>query len=605
MKEPLKQTFAFMTKSERSKWALLTTLRALLSILDLAGVMAVGFVVTSIALFLTRGSDPNRVLEFAGFELLAVNAKTLPYAAALIVGLFLTKSVFSIIIARRAAFFVAKVEARSAKSLAQKIFSSDLDAARSKSAEEIMFAIQVGSPSAFNGLLNSLSTMISESVLFLLICFGFFLVNPPATFAAILYFGLVALVIQLIVGKRITRTSQRSVRGSLKANVYVSDLISVFRELSVLGLRQKYIDRLYQARVEAADGVATQAYLRGMPRYIIEAALLLGISGLGVFQALSGDIVDSAATLGVFLAGGFRLTGALLPLQSAFLEIRATIPRAQKAFDILGTTDKNNFESLNSETDNASAKEFSPLGVQVTNLSYCYPTASSNALEAVTLEIKPGEQVALIGASGAGKSTLADLIAGVLSPTVGKLELQLDGNAVARSDLAGAISYVPQRPGLVAGTIAENIALAVDSEAIDKEQVWRSLEKSHLSAVIKDLPEGIDTDLGNMKDRLSGGQLQRIGLARALYTNPGLLIMDEATSALDAESEAEIAAALNQIRSQVTVVLIAHRLNTIQHSDQVFLIDDGKLMDSGTFKELQKRNPSVARVVELMRVEEN
>ncbi len=603
MKEPLKQTFAFMTKSERSKWAFLTSLRAMLSILDLAGVMAVGFVVTSIALFLTRGSDPNRVLEFAGFELLAVNAKTLPYAAALIVGLFLTKSVLSIIIARRAAFFVAKVEARSAKSLAQKIFSSDLDAARSKSAEEIMFAIQVGSPSAFNGLLNSLSTIISESVLFLLICFGFFLVNPAATFAAIVYFGLVAVVIQLIVGKRITRTSQRSVRGSLRANVYVSDLISVFRELSVLGLRQRYIDRLYQARVEAANGVATQAYLRGMPRYIIEAALLLGISGLGVFQALSGDIVDSAATLGVFLAGGFRLTGALLPLQSAFLEIRATIPRAQKAFDILKTTEKNNFES--SDGDNASTRDFGPLGVQVTNLNYCYPTATSNALEAVTLEIKPGEQVALIGASGAGKSTLADLIAGVLSPTVGKLEFQFHGNAVARSALAGAISYVPQRPGLVAGTIAENIALAVDPEDIDKEQVRKSLEKSHLSTVIQELPEGIDTDLGNMKDRLSGGQLQRIGLARALYTNPGLLIMDEATSALDAESEAEIAAALNEIRSQVTVVLIAHRLNTIQHSDQVFLLDNGKLIDSGTFKELQKRNPSVARVVELMRVEEN
>jgi ATP-binding cassette subfamily C protein len=605
MGEPLKQTFAFMTKSERSKWAFLTTLRALLSILDLAGVMAVGFVVTSIALFLTRGSDPNRVLEFAGFELLAVNAKTLPYAAALIIGLFLTKSVFSIIIARRAAFFVAKVEARSAKALAQKIFSSDLDAARSKSSEEIMFAIQVGSPSAFNGLLNSLSTIISESILFLLICFGFFLVNPPATFAAILYFGVVALVIQLIVGKRITRTSRRSVRGSLSANVYVSDLISVFRELSVLGLRHRYIDRLYRARVEAADSVATQAYLRGMPRYIIEAALLLGISGLGVFQALSGNIVDSAATLGVFLAGGFRLTGALLPLQSAFLEIRATTPRAEKAFEILESTHQNNFASQNAQEDTDLAGDLGPLGVQVKDLSYCYPMAPSSALEAVTLEIQPGEQVALIGASGAGKSTLADLIAGVLSPTKGNLELLLDSKAVTREVLVGAISYVPQRPGLVAGTIAENIALAVESQDIDKEQVWRSLEKSHLSAVIKELPEGINTDLGNMKDRLSGGQLQRIGLARALYTNPGLLIMDEATSALDAESEAEIAAALNKLRSQVTVVLIAHRLNTIQHSDKVFLLDNGKLVDSGTFKELQKRNPSVARVVELMRVDED
>jgi ATP-binding cassette subfamily C protein len=128
---------------------------------------------------------------------------------------------------------------------------------------------------------------------------------------------------------------------------------------------------------------------------------------------------------------------------------------------------------------------------------------------------------------------------------------------------------------------------------------------AHLADLIDELPEGLDTPLGKLQDGLSGGQIQRLGLARALYTEPGLLVMDEATSALDAESEAEIHKALDAMRGKVTVVLIAHRLNTIQHADKVILVEDGQVKDSGTFKELLARNPSVERVVDLMRVEKD
>jgi ATP-binding cassette subfamily C protein len=167
------------------------------------------------------------------------------------------------------------------------------------------------------------------------------------------------------------------------------------------------------------------------------------------------------------------------------------------------------------------------------------------------------------------------------------------------------VSYVPQKPGLVSGTIADNVALGVDQELIDDKRVLECLARAHLSDVIQALPEGIHSDLGKLQDSLSGGQAQRLGLARALYTGPGLLVMDEATSALDAESEAEIAKALDELRGSVTVVLIAHRLNTIQHVDQVFLIEEGKVSDQGTFKELLKRNKSVERLVKLMEIKKD
>jgi ATP-binding cassette subfamily C protein len=158
---------------------------------------------------------------------------------------------------------------------------------------------------------------------------------------------------------------------------------------------------------------------------------------------------------------------------------------------------------------------------------------------------------------------------------------------------------------MVSGTILENVALGEEIKAVDRAEVVSALEAAHLGNLILDLPQGIDTPLGKLKDSLSGGQMQRLGLARAIYSKPSLLVMDEATSALDAESEAEIQKTLEDMRGKVTVVVIAHRLNTIQHADKVVLLHDGKVQDSGTFKELIARNPSVEKGVELMKIEEN
>ena len=156
----------------------------------------------------------------------------------------------------------------------------------------------------------------------------------------------------------------------------------------------------------------------------------------------------------------------------------------------------------------------------------------------------------------------------------------------------------------MSGSVAQNVALGSDNDNINEAQVWSALESAHLGEVVSSLPDGIHTDLGNYQDGLSGGQIQRLGLARALYSRPALLVMDEATSALDAESESEIAKALDQMRGKVTVVLIAHRLNTVQHADKVFLIEEGRVTDQGTFQELIRRNPSIDRLVQLMKVEE-
>ncbi len=595
-----------MTTRERTKWYLLTGARAVLSVFDLAGILAIGFVVTSTAIFLTQGSSPNRILDFAGFQIPAVTAQTLPMVAFVILLTFLAKAFLSIIITKRVAYFVATVEARAAKSIAEKVFGGDISQARLRSREEMAYAIQFGSPAAFNYLLNFTSTVVAEGSLFLLICLGFLLVDPWATLAAVVYFSLIATVIQYFVGTLMVRAGAKSAKGTIDANGAVADLISVFRELSVLGLRQRYIDRIYKSRISAADSSATQTYLNGMPRYIVEAALIVGVAAFMLVQSLTGDVVSSAATIGVFLSGGFRLTAAMLPLQAALLNIKGSLPACSTVYEILedqSATIRNS--SIGSASDNVVLRSrfAAPIQVTLQDVSFTYPDSYAPAIKGISLEIQAGLQVAFIGPSGAGKSTIADLLCGVLSPSEGSVNTS-SGKSSEDFTPAFSASYVPQKPGLVSGSVAENVALGAELNEIDETRVWESLESAHLTQVVKSLPRGIHTELGKYQDGLSGGQIQRLGLARALYTKPGLLVMDEATSALDAESESEIAKALDQMRGKVTVVLIAHRLNTVQHADKVFLIDNGQLVDQGTFQELIKRNASVEKLVALMKVDE-
>jgi ATP-binding cassette subfamily C protein len=612
MLKAVKASLAFMTSKERRKWIFLTGLRALLSLLDLAGILAIGFIVTSTAIFLTSGSDPNRVIEFAGLQIPAVNAQTLPWVSAAVLVLFLAKALFSVILTKRAAFFVATVEARAARKIAEIALGGDLSEARKRSREEVTYAIQGGSPAAFNVLLNAVNSFTTEAMLFVLICLGFLFVDPWATLAAVLYFCLIAFVMQHFVGSLMTKSGQIAAQSAVAANTAISDLISVFRELLVLGKREKYIDGIFRARSAAANSAANQHYLSGMPRYIIEAALLVGVALFVLAQALAGDIVQSAATIGVFLSGGFRLTAALLPLQNALLLIKGVLPSARTAHEILelGKREKTAPRIKNNTKREAhklpeSSSLNSPIGVELHGVSFSYSDADQPALSNASFRVEPGTQVALMGPSGAGKSTIADLLCAVLTPTSGSI-VRIDSiSGSGGFEGLGRVSYVPQRPGLVSGTILDNVALAESKDAVDRGRVLEALKLANLAELIAELPEGLDTPLGKLQDGLSGGQMQRLGLARALYTKPGLLIMDEATSALDAESEAEIQKALDSMRGKVTVVLIAHRLNTIQHADKVILVEDGLVKDAGTFKELVARNPSVERVVDLMKVEKN
>jgi len=592
----ISRSLKFMSKIERVNFVLLLVARASVSLLDLIGILAIGILASSAALSLSITSDSAGEVKIGSIVIPALALQSLPFVSVLILLLFISKALASIYLTRKLAQSLAGIEARAALGIAKSAFGRGIEGARRNSIEEILFSVQTGSPNAFNGLLNSVGTLVAEGFLFVLVISSFAFVDPGVALLAVIYFGMIGLLIQLFIGRLMQRTSNRIAQTTVDANEGLSNLGNVIREVAILGRQDYFYNRIYKSRLESSGNTATQFVLSGMPRHIVETALIVAISLFILFQTSSGDLVSSAATIGIFLTGGLRLTASLLPLQSALLTIKQSIPSATRALDFLDVIEDPNTQQV------LKPRFEGPLSVSLKSLSFGFKGSQHQTISEVSLDIPAGSQAALIGTSGAGKSTLADLMLGLLEPTKGSVLINDTNPTELIKSNPGLMAYVPQKPGMISGTIAQNIALGVDVNEIDWNRLTRAISDADLLQFVETLPNGVNTNIGKRKDELSGGQLQRIGLARALYTEPKLLIMDEATSSLDAESENEINYALDAMRGQVTIILIAHRLNTVQRSDIVFLLDEGKIVTSGTFKQLITSNAKVKNLAKLMEI---
>jgi ATP-binding cassette subfamily C protein len=209
-----------------------------------------------------------------------------------------------------------------------------------------------------------------------------------------------------------------------------------------------------------------------------------------------------------------------------------------------------------------------------------------------------------MGPSGGGKSSLIDIILSLHPPTSGEVLIGGQPSALYQRTHPDLVSYVPQNPGLVSGSIRDNVALGIPGDKVEDDRVWRALEEAQLAEVVRAMPNGINSDLGKNTDSLSGGQMQRLGIARALYVKARLLILDEATSALDAETESEVSRIILELRGRTTVVVVAHRLSTIRKADRIYVLDKGKQVASGTFNELRNSSDLVKRYVRLMALDD-
>jgi ATP-binding cassette subfamily C protein len=242
--------------------------------------------------------------------------------------------------------------------------------------------------------------------------------------------------------------------------------------------------------------------------------------------------------------------------------------------------------------------------IKLVDVALTYPNAPRPALDGVSIAIRRGESIAFVGGSGAGKTTIVDTIIGLLQPSEGHVEIdghKLEGEIVAR--WRKAIGYIPQVVYLSDDTIKRNVAFGVDDREIDAARVERALAAASLDELVASLPDGIDTFVGERGVRLSGGQRQRIGIARALYLEPRVLVLDEATSSLDGVTERQIVDAIEKLRTDRTMIVIAHRLSTVRSCDRLVFMEHGRIQDVGSWEEIHARNPGFQRLVELSSVE--
>jgi ABC-type multidrug transport system fused ATPase/permease subunit len=320
---------------------------------------------------------------------------------------------------------------------------------------------------------------------------------------------------------------------------------------------------------------------------------------LGALQFVLLDASRAAATLAVFMAAGTRLAPAVLRMQHSFLQLKTSMGSAEKTLKWIKELEPSSNLDMSPTILNRSYSGFIP-NVDLENVSFSYLGASSKSIKSVSVSFAPGSVTGIVGGSGAGKTTLTDLILGVLIPEEGLVKIGGVSPQSAIKRWPGGISYVPQDVAIVDGTIRENVSLGYLSESEEDIFVWKALEVAQLSDFVKSLPGGLNSQVGDSGTRLSGGQRQRLGIARALFTMPRLIVLDEATSALDGNLELELSDAIKNLRGEVTVILIAHRLSTLRSADQIIYLSEGKLIANGSIADVKKLVPDFESQANLM-----
>ena len=325
------------------------------------------------------------------------------------------------------------------------------------------------------------------------------------------------------------------------------------------------------------------AILSKVPRFLIEICIFGGMILISIYLVYKGGTFnDAIPLLAIYAFAGYKMVPAIQDIYNSLTQLRfasASIDALEKDMKNLKTD--NLFQSKN-------VLEFKK-NIELKKIYYNYPNSAKLVLNNLNLNIPVGNRIGFVGTTGSGKTTIADIILGLLEPQKGTLEV--DGQEINKNNCRSwqrCIGYVPQHIFLADETVAANIAFGADHKNIDYKKIENASKIANLQEFVDELPKKYETFIGERGVRLSGGQRQRIGIARALYHNPKLLILDEATSALDNTTENTIMNSINNIDSEVTIILIAHRLTTLRDCDKIFLLDNGKLETQGTFEELLK-----------------
>ena len=596
-----RECLQILNSRDRLKFTLAMWSLALLGILDLVGVILIG----SIGAITIRGVQSQNTGDRVNFllNLLHIENINLQQQVTVIASvalLFLvSKTIITVVLTRRILFFLAAKGSELSTYLLERVFSQKIIAIQKSTSDQFQYSTGFGVWSISLGILGVGSTMVADASLLIILGIGVFIVDPLVAISAFALFFVVGVSMYFLMKNRARYVGNEIAKLQIESTKQLNELITTFREIFVRNRRMYYIEKLSGTRKDYTNAFAEQTFLPSISKYVIEITIIVGVMLVSGLQFALRDASRAAAGIALFMAAASRVAPAFLRLQQSLIQLQSSSGQALPTLELINSMKEVDSLKADSSKLQTSHVNFVPK-VSISNLTFKYPDSEKILFESFNLVIEPGTVTAIVGPTGSGKSTLVDLLLGIHDPLVGTINISGHTPEVAIEKWPGAIAYMPQTVGLIDGSISDNILLGFPNSIENKALVNTAIDNAGIRDLINEFELGIDTQIGERGGRISGGQKQKIGMARAMLTNPQLIILDEATSALDSESELEISEAIQNLRGKTTVVLIAHRLSTVRSADQVLYVGTSGETISGTFESVREKVADFDRQATLM-----
>ncbi|GAB6858989.1 ABC transporter ATP-binding protein [Microbacterium xylanilyticum] len=582
----LRQVLTVFPPGARRFFVTHSILAGLLAVLDVAALSAMAIVLAALVSQTgIGGSALGGVLETARIPVLAA-----------VCGLFLVKSVLGALLHHHATRRFADYEFE----LGGRVFAAYAHAPWDKRAQvstaEITRIVDSSVALTTTGFVIPLMQITGHAITAFGVLAVIVVAQPATAVIAVVYFAGVFYLLSRFVARHLRAAGQQNRHLSFRVAVIMSEIVDTLRELTLRQTLDEAGGEVARQRRIVTKARGTMAFFGTLPKYALEAALVGGIVFVGGGAYLIGGDQAAIMAIAMFGASAFRLIPSIIGIQSSLNQAQMNEAFAQDL--VSGIDDAGHWMSQSEvrELDRSTFPE-RPRSLVLEQVRYRYSGASEDVLKGISLEIPVGSRCAIVGPSGSGKSTMIDVILGLSEPSEGTV--RLDRTDIA--DVLGAwhsrVGYVPQRVALFDASIAQNVALTWGQD-IDLARVEWALEKAQLGDLLS-RPDGVHAHVGERGASLSGGQQQRLGIARALYSDPLVLVLDEATSSLDTATESQVMAALNALAGSVTVITVAHRLATIKDYDQICYVSEGRLVKAGTFDDVVRTVEDFATQVDL------
>ena len=583
---------SILNAREKRKLKLFVGLQMSLSLLDLLGVALIGIIV-AISTSNIRGLSQPALLEKIPIFSTSTFYTQIVLLSLMALFFLIGRTVLSIVITKKVFVFFSNKSSEITTKLLSNIFSKPVNILNRSNTSEYVYLLTRGTETLTMNVLATSTILVADVSILFAIFIGLLILDPIVALFSSIIFGILILILGRYLQSSVSRLGAHAAEAIIKSDSYIREAILSYREIIVRNRENFYLTRIDRIRSAYSSTTAKIEILPYISKYVIESVIIVGSMLVAFLELLLYDANKAITMLAIFLAAGSRVAPSILRAQQSLLLIKSGLAKSASTLEALKNLALENSSlplptTVRQNKDNFNAK------IEISNLNFAYSDSTHEIIKNFSVTIPAGSKVAIIGASGSGKSTLIDLFLGLLEPNSGSINISGLAPREAISVYPGAVAYVPQDIYLHEGSVRENIALGFEPETIDDEQIWKVLLTAQATNFVSQLSNGLNEIIGENGNNFSGGERQRLGMARALYTNPKLLLLDEATSALDEVTQSLISDALKNFQNnETTLIVAAHRLSTISDSDFLIYVKRSTEIEVGKFKELVSKYPEI------------